>query len=57
MKKFALALSLMIASSQSFAVAAFLAGLHDKYIALGQEEAQKPPARIAQGRLHRMAAV
>lgn len=35
MKKFVLALSLMIASSQSFAVAAFLAGLHDKYIALG----------------------
>lgn len=35
MKKFVLALALMIASSQSFAVAAFLAGLHDKYIALG----------------------
>jgi hypothetical protein len=34
MKKFVLALSLMIASSQTFAVASFLAGLHDKYIAV-----------------------
>ncbi len=35
MKKLVLALALTIASSQSFAVASFLAGLHDKYLALG----------------------
>lgn len=35
MKKFMLALSLMIAASNSFAVGSFLAALHDKYIAIG----------------------
>ncbi len=35
MKKLVLALALTIASSNSFAVASFLAGLHDKYLAIG----------------------
>jgi len=35
MKKFILALCLTVSASQSFGAASFLAGLHDKYIALG----------------------
>ncbi len=35
MKKLMLALALTFATSQSFAVASFLAGLHDKYLAVG----------------------
>lgn len=35
MKKLILALCLTVSASQSFGAASFLAGLHDKYIALG----------------------
>ena len=35
MKKLILALVIAISTSQSFAAASFLAGLHDKYLALG----------------------